>query len=141
MSVSFGHRPASSAVLDEFDFDAPGATNLDTRAADFAIAHRGVTITGTPEQIDDNTFRYSFEGEFKPGLFQLSIADGSVADSSGQTLTGWIEEFELRELTATMLSPADKSNAGRNQINANGFVEVQFADPFGVGIKIGRAHV
>ncbi|MGV2341774.1 MAG UNVERIFIED_CONTAM: hypothetical protein LVR18_49995 [Planctomycetaceae bacterium] len=32
-------------------------------------AAKGVRISGTPQQIDEFTFRYTFEGSFKPGPF------------------------------------------------------------------------
>jgi hypothetical protein len=61
------------------------------------------------------------------------VVDGEVADTAGNTLTGWTEEIVLRELTPSLFSPQNQSNSGRNKLNANGYIEVEIPDLFGVG--------
>ncbi|MEN9556606.1 MAG: hypothetical protein RLZZ232_2892, partial [Planctomycetota bacterium] len=94
-----------------------------------------VTLSGTPTQVDDVTFRYSFTGEFKPGSMTLMFLEGSMQDTNGAGLTPDSELLELKELTSSLINPGHQSNAGRNKLNANGYIDVQLDDVLGVGLN------
>ncbi|MFN5800730.1 MAG: hypothetical protein ACK5AN_24685, partial [Planctomyces sp.] len=57
-----------------------------------------------------------------------------MQDSSGNKLTPREELIEVRTLQATLLNPLHESNAGRNQLNKNGYIDVTFEDSLGTGI-------
>jgi hypothetical protein len=59
---------------------------------------------------------------------------GAATDSAGHAVNGWTEELVLRELVPALVSPLHQSNAGRNKLNADGYIEVEFPDMFGVGL-------
>jgi hypothetical protein len=72
---------------------------------------------------------------FTLGSFNIVFIDNSVADDSGGArLLGKSQSVDLRELQSSLAWPLDRSNIGLTKINRAGYIEVQFPDPFGVGL-------
>ncbi|MFN9041974.1 MAG: hypothetical protein ACK5YO_37150, partial [Planctomyces sp.] len=98
--------PTSGSTLNVSSILDPGA---ELRV--LGAAAKTVRISGAPQQIDEYTFRYSFEGAFDAGKVQLTVIDGSATDSAGHAVNGWTEELLLRELVPSLVSPLHQSNA------------------------------
>ncbi|MFM7057153.1 MAG: hypothetical protein ACKO2P_09565, partial [Planctomycetota bacterium] len=96
-----------------------------------------VNINGKPTQIDDDTFRYTFTGDFVEGTFTILFVENSLQDSGGAGLSGSSEQIVLKNLTSALLSPAHQSNFDRNTLNHNGYIDVAFDDVLGVGLNAG----
>ncbi|MFN9036156.1 MAG: hypothetical protein ACK5YO_07660, partial [Planctomyces sp.] len=64
-----------------------------------------VVVNGRPTQLDEETFRYTVEGEFTAGSFTISFLDNLMVDSAGAGLTGRSEVITLRNLTAGLSYP------------------------------------
>ncbi|MFN9046546.1 MAG: hypothetical protein ACK5YC_00320, partial [Planctomyces sp.] len=94
-----------------------------------------VVVNGRPTQLDEETFRYTVEGEFTPGSFTISFLENLMVDSAGAGLTGRSEVITLRNLTAGLSYPAHQANVGMNRFNADRYIDVAFDDVFGVGLK------
>ncbi|MFN5977050.1 MAG: hypothetical protein ACK48U_21595, partial [Planctomyces sp.] len=115
--------------------DLSSILDNDQELALYGTAAADVQISAVPTQLDDDTFRYTFTGPFTAGTFTLSYLADSMQDSSGNKLTPREELIEVRTLQATLLNPLHESNAGRNQLNKNGYIDVTFEDSLGTGIN------
>ncbi|MEI7700245.1 MAG: hypothetical protein WCK86_10635, partial [Planctomycetia bacterium] len=128
--IEISFNPTSGRTLDVATILDVGA---EIRLSGSAAAD--VVLSGQPTQIDSTTFRYAFTGDFTAGSLTITYIENGMQDSGGAGLTGRSETLVLGNLTAGLLSPEHQSNAGRNKLNANGYIDVELDDVFGAGLN------
>ncbi|NLX95674.1 MAG: hypothetical protein GXY83_05820, partial [Rhodopirellula sp.] len=96
---------------------------------------QGVTV-GNPTSLGDGVYRYTFSGSLQPGEIKLAFAAGAVQDSAGYASLAHTEVLTIVELTAGLAYPLAGSRVSLEQVNQEGYLDVTFADPLGVGLNV-----
>ncbi|MEI7836328.1 MAG: choice-of-anchor D domain-containing protein, partial [Planctomycetota bacterium] len=104
-------------------------------------AASGVAVNGTPTLVSGTTYRYSFTGAFTGGLVTVDFLAGGVADAQGNLIAGSSQSFTVHLVdttkpTGALANPANGSSIVDVNLNAQGYIDVTFADSGGSGLNL-----
>ena len=118
------------------------STILDA-AAEFTVSGSGtgtgVTVDGIPTDLGDNTYRYSFTGDFVEGLVFMTFEDDTI-----RALDNFMNDEETEFFTvivdnqlptADLADPFNGATVDVSELNTRGYIDVTFDDQ-GTGIDI-----
>ncbi|MFY8056774.1 MAG: hypothetical protein ACOVRM_03480, partial [Planctomycetaceae bacterium] len=116
----------SSGFLTMRFIPLPGAeldpASITDVAAEFVLsgaAAQGVTVSQTPQKIDDFTWKYPFTGQFGTGAVTVTFGEGVFADKSGNGSQQTVQVFSVVGPVISLMSPAIEVGA----LNAQGYLD------------------
>jgi hypothetical protein len=132
---SQGYIDVEFQPTDENTMDADSILDTDAEFKLTGEAAESVTIKNdSVEKIDDNTFRYSFDGAFTTGAFTLALIENSFSDTGGFSNLGKTKTIQALVSQGTIVDPTPLTSQDRAGMNSKGYLLVDYTDPFGVGL-------